>query len=166
MDNKKYMGFFMPAEVEEDKNLNEKEKRLVSKIMCVNNCFMTNKVIASQLGCSITYVSNLINGLIEKGYLKKISEDSELRLIKATFKNAPLFREYRKQKGDDVLEYYEEKSLPELTEEDVKNIEEFDFEGVKQNANPDNFFGKNQNENLKGGVTNDEDPLNKSLRGG
>lgn len=165
MDNKKYIGFFMPAEVEEDKNLNEKEKRLVSKIMCVNNCFMTNKVIASQLGCSITYVSNLINGLIEKGYLKKISEDSELRLIKATFKNAPLFREYRKQKGDDVLEYYEEKSLPELTEEDVKNIEEFDFDGVKQNANPDNFFGKNQNENLKGGVTNDEDPLNKSLRG-
>ena len=107
--DKKYMGFFMPVEVEEDKNLNEKEKRLVSKIMCVNNCFMTNKVIASQLGCSTTYVSNLINGLIEKGYLKKISEDSELRLIKATFKNAPLFREYRKQKGDDVLEYYEEK---------------------------------------------------------
>lgn len=75
MSDNKNIGMFIPAELCHDDNLSWIEKVLLTKIQNLENngggCFASNAYLGGFLQVSEGHVSNMINGLIGSGYLRR-----------------------------------------------------------------------------------------------
>ncbi len=74
MSNLNLKGIWIPVEILTDKKLSDKEKTIYAIIIYLSKenqyCFITNKTISELLNISVTQVSNLINSLKKKKYIK------------------------------------------------------------------------------------------------
>lgn len=78
-------GIWIPIEIWEDENLSWNEKILLLEIDSFSNedkpCFISDEYIAKLLGVHPVNANKILNSLIKKGYVKKISFDGRKRLI-------------------------------------------------------------------------------------
>ena len=114
MKLQKLKGLWIPVEVLLDENLSDKEKMILSIVLCLNEenkgCFASNKYIASIVNVSHQRVSKIINSLKNKGYVnvklkyKTESKEIEKRLIAPIVKND---RRYSQEypEGTDINNY-------------------------------------------------------------
>lgn len=109
-EDKKYNGFYFPVEVESNPELILVEKILLSKIITLKKCFLTNETIASQMLISKRYASNIVSSLIKKGYIKNIALENDRRVLVPTHKNAPVVKKVKK--------IMEELEVPEIENEE------------------------------------------------
>ncbi len=74
MSNWNLKGIWIPIEILTDNKLSDKEKIIYAIVMYLSKenqyCFLPNKTISELLNISVTQVSNLINSLKKKKYIK------------------------------------------------------------------------------------------------
>lgn len=88
-NNRAFKGIWIPKEVWESKDLTLQQKIILVEIDSLDNdngCFATNKHFSDFFGISIGRVSQIINELIDKGYLKVEYQKNGKQILGRTMK--------------------------------------------------------------------------------
>lgn len=84
--NRAFRGVWFPKEIWFDEKLCWVDKCVLMEIDSLDNdshCTVSNSYLASFIGCSETSISKSISKLIDLGYIKLLSFDGRIRVLKS-----------------------------------------------------------------------------------
>lgn len=141
-ENKRaFKGIWIPKEVWESKELTLQQKVMLVEIDSLDNddgCFASNKYFSDFFGISSGRVSQIINDLIDKGYLKVEYQKKDKQILGRIMKiQSPPYP----QKVFNILN----KGYLENDEGGIK----YSKEGYLENAKDNNIYINNINNNIK-----------------
>lgn len=90
MNNRNFLGVWLPRDVYLDKKLSWTEKILYVEIQSLDNengCFASNEYFAEFLDVSTTTISLAISKLKKLNYIECVSFDGRKRVLKSAFKS-------------------------------------------------------------------------------
>lgn len=141
---REFTGLWIPKHIIEDKELSMSEIIIYAEISCFEVCYKSNESLGDRYGLKNRRISEIINKLEKKGYIKRHKFDGRNRQIIA-IKDLPSARQTSKKMLGRLAEKChadtQKNATIEYIEENKKNIsitENQDFANAKTNSVSDN----------------------------